>query len=797
MGLSSLNAALSGLSMAQSQIDIISNNIANVGTPGFTRKIMPQSTQSIDGRSVGVRPETIIRQVDLKLSRDLWTQISATDSWNVQADYLGRVSEFHGPPDKEISFAAEITDLYNNFVALSDTPESAFLQSQAVNQAVDTANKINDYANLLTSLRNDVQEDIESAVNRANSLLDQIVSLNSEIAGAANIGRTTANTEDLRDEAIKELSSLIEVSFFQRGDGVLVVQTNQGAELASTNVRHLSFNPTPMLAGAFYPDSAAGLYVGNPVTDLAGAVDITATGVGGKLGGLIALRDEHFARQTAQLDELAHKMAMRFDDQGLRLFTNGAGLIPSDAPPDLSTDPETPVAYVGFAAQMQVNQAVLGDPSLLQTGTNGVALQAGSNEVVSRIIDHVFGGISHKEAIGALDLSAVAGGSLQTYLGLLSENMVEGGRDLSAFTSAADVIAAANGTLAPTSDTFRVTFEDPDLGLGPINVDIDLSAVDAGYASGSFSQDMIDYFNDYITGGIGPLTPAEQADLATMNVQLSVGANGQLVFQSQGDITIDGTNPANPMGTAGLTILGFAEGTTEATDPYFDIQIGNRAPERIYITPADTEVTLLSKLQSVTGLAVEDFTASADGFLRLRPGENYADPTYGGEIKITSGPRSTSGAGAGAVLVPDGINVVSALFGSFTAGPPAANVSPITSVGYGSEISDSDATTIAFREDYLGPGANISTGIVGAIGLADFAQKMINQQSQELIVVQSRVEDTESLQTMLRDRLLDQSGVNIDEELGNLIVVQQAYAAAARVITAVDESFQELLRALQ
>ena len=39
--------------------------------------------------------------------------------------------------------------------------------------------------------------------------------------------------------------------------------------------------------------------------------------------------------------------------------------------------------------------------------------------------------------------------------------------------------------------------------------------------------------------------------------------------------------------------------------------------------------------------------------------------------------------------------------------------------------------------------------------------------------------------------------LNIDEELGNLIVVQTAYSASARVLTAVDELFQELLNAVR
>ena len=45
---SALSTALSGLRVAQQQINVISANVSNVGTPGYTRKVLPQSTQVIE-----------------------------------------------------------------------------------------------------------------------------------------------------------------------------------------------------------------------------------------------------------------------------------------------------------------------------------------------------------------------------------------------------------------------------------------------------------------------------------------------------------------------------------------------------------------------------------------------------------------------------------------------------------------------------------------------------------------------------------------------------------------------------
>jgi flagellar hook-associated protein 1 FlgK len=802
MGLAALDSALSGLRISQQQISVIATNVANAGTPGYTRKILPQSVQAVNGTAVGVLPNILVRNVNLNLERDLWTQVSSVSSFSVQESYLTRIQQFHGPPDKELSIAASVSKLMDSFSALSDSPSDSFLQFSTVNEAVETAAKINNLSKLITTLRNDAQNEMNTAVTRINDLLDIIANVNADVAGNKNVNLTTANSEDIRDKAINELAGLIDISFFVRGDGVLVVQTNQGVELASERVpRKVYFSDSPLSSTTYYPDSAGGVYVGDPLTDGA-AFDITSSELGGRLGGLIALRDEIFPKQMAQLDELAHKMALRFDAQGLRLFTDTTGNIPFDTAPNAFTLPDpTPVEYVGFSAIIQVNDAILDNNSLLQKGTYGGTIPSGSNEVIRRIVQNTFGDTNYQQAIGDIDLRvstfAAPNNTLQAYLGIDSSNRVTGTRDLAAFNDPATFIAAANGDLAPGTDTFRIVFSDANLGLGPVNVDVSLGAVPN--TGGNFAQDLIGYINGTVIPGLPALA---QTALTSMNASFAVGANGQLVISSNATIALDATVVANGMGDDGLALLGFAEGSIAATDPYFDIKVGNNETKRITIDSNDTEIELMAKLAAVPGLAIEDITTSADGFLRIRPGNNYTNPDFGGDIRIIAGPYTATGAGAntvfGAGTIPNGINIASALFGSFTTGP-LQDRSPITNVAYGSETDGSLMTppTLPFRANLLGPGLNISTGIAGALRLTDYAQKMVNEQSQEASILQTRKADEQSLKDLLEKQLLSDSGVNVDEELSNLIVVQNAYAASARVVTVVSELFQELLNAIR
>ncbi len=807
MGIASLDAALSGLRISQKQISVISNNVANVGTPGYTRKILPQSSQAILGETVGVSGETVIRNVDINLTRDLWTQISAVGNFDIQKTYLSRIEQFHGDPAKELSIAAELSKLKDSFAALSDKPEDSFLLAATVNQAVDTANKINDFSTFITTLRNDAQNEVQNTVDRINDLLVQVANLNAQIEDNLNIGRTTALIEDKRDDAIKELSQLIEISFFKRGDGVLVVQTNDGTELASEKYTALTFDPTRLSALTYYPDSAAGVYVGDPVANPVSAVDITTHSPGGKLGGLLNLRDTIFPKQMAQLDELAHKMALRMEAQGVALFTDSSGAIPGDTAPDPTTLPlPTSVEYVGFSATIQVNESIIDDPSLLQSGTFGGTSNTGSNEVIRRILEFSFGDMNYQEAQNTdaatqVDLLNTGGADLQTWLGLRSSNTLTAGRTLTAFADVNALIASANGLLGPTTDTFRITFEESRTGLGPDSIDISLSAAQL-QAGATAADQIVAEINAQIA-----LLPVS----AGLNAVASVGTNGQIVIQTTGTLEIDSTNPANPMTQTGLNFLGLSDNAGSpiaTTDPYFDIQIGNRSPVRITIEPADTSATLISKLQAVSGVAIDTTNFALDGLLKIRPGNDYDDPDFGGDLKITGGPFTTSTATYGAppattarTAIDDGVNIVSALFGSYTlSGTVVTNSTPVLDVIYGSETDASLAApipTLAFRESLLGPNADIETEIIGANTLIDFSQKMINNHAQEIRLVEARQEDESALQDLLETQILDDSGVNLDEELGHLITVQTAYSASARVLSAVDELFKELISAIR
>lgn len=796
MSLSGLDAALSGLRVAQQQLNTISNNVANVGTEGYSRKILPQSNVVVGGGGVGVRGDAIVRNVDMFLQRDYWTQVSATTFEDTKIDYLNRIQQFNGNPAQGISVAAKLGELRESFASLADSPEDTYLQRSAIASAQTVVEKFNGFSDLLTQMRNETQQDMQLSITKINDKLKTIASLNRDIKLDTAFNKSSASSADLRDQTVKELSALMDISFFTRSDGVMVVQTRQGVELAADNAQQVFLQTaSPLGPDSYYPESASGIYVGGDPRQNPTSINVTQTKLGGELGALVELRDDIIPRQQAQLDELAYKTAQRFEAQGLMLFTDATGSIPADTPPVPGNPGPPPVApvpvqYVGFARAIQVNQNIINDNSLIQKGTaaTDVPVQSGSNEVVRRIVQFTFGEIQYQQASGSVDLRATVGGAndMQEWLGLYSQNSLTSSVSLNGYSDLQALIDAGGDIFDPITpgppynDEFTITFADSRLvpAVAPASYTLSLSAINAAYPIGG----AITSAADQMAAALNNLAPPPDA---AFNVSARVNSYGQLVVETRANMTVDASSVPGGMQREGLALLGFSEGTIATKDPYIDIQIGNDNPVRVYIEPQDTEATLAAKLEynpltgtGIPGLYV-DINATT-GRMTLRPGRDDSNggPTFGGDIKIIGGSFTANGTGGAGVA--SGATVVEALFG---------NNNPVANVRY-------DANT-PFRYTNLGPNAALNTGVISSTSLVDYAQKMINQQSEEILLTEARRDDEVAFRDLLQTEHMGRSSVNIDEELSHLILVQTAYAAAARMVSAIDDMFSELINAVR
>jgi flagellar hook-associated protein 1 FlgK len=132
---------------------------------------------------------------------------------------------------------------------------------------------------------------------------------------------------------------------------------------------------------------------------------------------------------------------------------------------------------------------------------------------------------------------------------------------------------------------------------------------------------------------------------------------------------------------------------------------------------------------------------------------------------------------------------------------PTLLANPSALVRYSSTTSAGDSTRPDFIYQQLTAAAqlfNPTSGIGTASGpfsgtLADYIQQTISQQGAAANNASKLNEGQQVVVNALQTRFNNASGVNIDTEMSNLLTLQTAYSANARVMTAINQMFTALL----
>jgi flagellar hook-associated protein 1 len=169
---------------------------------------------------------------------------------------------------------------------------------------------------------------------------------------------------------------------------------------------------------------------------------------------------------------------------------------------------------------------------------------------------------------------------------------------------------------------------------------------------------------------------------------------------------------------------------------------------------------------------------------------------YAGTIQVN--PQVT----ADPSLVRDGTDAVAAI--GFTPNDPAIGpagfttlISNVLNYTFGSQSQSGDQP--ALNTNGLGQSGNLAAPFSSAPGesLSDFATSLVSSQAQQSATATSNLTTEQALQTSLNAKATAVSGVNMDTEVSQMLSLQNAYGANARVVAGVQSMFAELLQAVQ
>lgn len=328
-----LSNALTGLNVNQQALAVLSQNIANANTAGYSRQIVNQQSVYLDGQGEGVSIASITRKIDAYLARAVNNQNSLSGAADIINDYHTRIQLLMGSPGSANSLDAYTTNFFNALQALTLTPQDTTLQQTAVNSGVTLASQIQQLAVALRDLQFETDRDLNAAITIVNSDLRNLRQLNTTIANNAALGKSVADLQDQRDILLNDIAKYIGISTFAKEDGSINITTGNGVSLLDDNLYELSYNPAGS-AAAFSNGTqlsplivnrldSSGNVVGEGVQLVSGGTpaNVVSTLSSGKLAGLIDMRDETLPNIMSQLDMLA--AALR--DQVNALHNAGSG----------------------------------------------------------------------------------------------------------------------------------------------------------------------------------------------------------------------------------------------------------------------------------------------------------------------------------------------------------------------------------------------------------------------------------------------------------------------------------------
>ncbi|MFZ0766443.1 MAG: flagellar hook-associated protein FlgK [Bradyrhizobium sp.] len=376
MGLSSaLATAMSGLRANQAALAITSGNIANAQTPGYVAETANQSELSAGTGGTTVQVNGATRDLDVFIQNQLRTETGGAGFADQTSNILGQLQSLYGTPGGTGTLETALNSFTTALQGLSTSSSGLSAQSTALGAAQTLAQQLNVTSQGIQTLRSNVEQDIGSSVTQANTDLNQIAAINQQLQGLSANDPSAATLEDQRDNAINDLSKLMDVNAVTNGANQVSILTNTGIQLVSgTQASQFSFTS----AGTLSPTS---LYSSNPAQSGVGSltvklpngasIDVVANKVisSGRIAADLQLRDQTLVQAQNQVDQLAATLSSSLSDQ----TTQGTAVTPSASLSGFTLDLSNLQAgnsinltYTNSAGQQQQVQIVaVTDPSAL------------------------------------------------------------------------------------------------------------------------------------------------------------------------------------------------------------------------------------------------------------------------------------------------------------------------------------------------------------------------------------------------------------------------------------------------
>lgn len=292
-----LNAALSGLKVSTTAVQVISSNVANAQTPGYAAQTVNITEVITGGSSNGAVISGYSQVTDDVLSATLNNATSSAAFYSTQNSYLSQVQSILDSSSSTPALTSTLSAFQSALSTYAASTDSTTSQASLVTAGQNLTNAINTIASRIGTLQSAAQANLATNVSTLNTDLQKVQLLNTQIQAANANNQSPNELIDQRNQAVNAIAAITNVQSVSRNGGTIALYTPGGTLLLDGQAQTFSVSGNKVVnaIGADVSDSLSGGSLQAQVQFL--STDTTNTGNGvavlskltGQLQGLVGL----------------------------------------------------------------------------------------------------------------------------------------------------------------------------------------------------------------------------------------------------------------------------------------------------------------------------------------------------------------------------------------------------------------------------------------------------------------------------------------------------------------------------
>lgn len=312
---SSLNMGQRALSINQRAMQTVGHNIANQETEGFSRQQVRSGTSAPDptGLGGGADAQPTSRVYDKFVQRKILQENPRSEMFKSRGEFLQKIEIIFSETEGNGLHKA-LNEFWNSWSQLSNQPESEPARMRVKEQSDVLASRFRGMYSQLSGLRKEINGRLVATVNKVNELGQKVAELNRQIFSYEGRQRVANDMRDARNQAIEELSALVDVNSFEDPNGRTTVIIGRDWTLVEGINRY-------QLDGKMKGGELGMLNIDGVSTN-DNRRDLTRTFREGEMAEMLRMRDDTIVEYQKNLDEIAFSLAGKVN----KIHASGTGI---------------------------------------------------------------------------------------------------------------------------------------------------------------------------------------------------------------------------------------------------------------------------------------------------------------------------------------------------------------------------------------------------------------------------------------------------------------------------------------